>query len=75
MPDLIESNIKQLSKLPAIDIFKYVNQSSLRTIMKYQNMYCCDMLLGLVALFLGSIASFAVPALLGIVVDAMLKND
>lgn len=33
------------------------------------------MLLGLVALFLGSVASFAVPALLGIVVDAMLKND
>ena len=43
--------------------------------MKYQKKYCCDMLLGLVALFLGSLASFAVPGLLGIVVDAMLVND
>ena len=43
--------------------------------MKYQNKYCCDIFLGLIALFLGSVASFAVPGLLGIVVDAMLKNE
>ena len=75
MPDLIETDIKQLSKQPAIDVYKYADKSALKTVMKYQNKYCCDMLLGLVALFLGSVASFAVPALLGIVVDAMLKND
>lgn len=33
------------------------------------------MIFGLIALFLGSVASFAVPGLLGIVVDAMLAND
>ena len=33
------------------------------------------MVFGLIALFLGSVASFAVPGLLGIVVDAMLKNE
>ena len=72
---LIESTIKQLSKAPIIDVFKYQDKTALSTIMKYQNKYCCDIFLGLIALFLGSVASFAVPGLLGTVVDAMLKNE
>ena len=33
------------------------------------------MFLGLIALFVGALAQFPVPGLLGIVVDAMLVND
>jgi len=43
--------------------------------MKYQYKRCGDMIAGIFFLFLGSLASFAVPGLLGFVVDAMLAND
>lgn len=36
---------------------------------------CCDLFWGIIALALGAIVSFSVPALLGLVVDAMLKNE
>jgi len=48
---------------------------SIRHLFHYPRILCWDMFVGLFTLVAGSLAVFAVPGLLGVVVDAMTKGN
>jgi ABC-type bacteriocin/lantibiotic exporter with double-glycine peptidase domain len=49
--------------------------SGVKILAYYSYMQCCAQFVGFISLIGGTLANFAVPGLLGVVVDAMLKKE
>ena len=62
---------------PTIDVLNTTGQRPLSVMMKYSYKQCHYMCIGMISLILGSGSNFAVPYLIGVVVDAMsgAEND
>lgn len=67
--DIVEKSPNQFVDVLGSD------SSPLSTMFGYSNRRCCSIFIGFIMLLLGSVANFAVPGLLGMVVDAITKKD
>lgn len=70
----VESKITETSPPPFVDVLGSTS-SPVRTILSYSNRRCCTIFVGFILLLFSSVANFAVPGMLGMVVDAISKKE